>query len=96
MATVSIVSRWLAAGSVLAATPASASPNVFWTFGFDRHYAHGTGGRAELPKSVKLAAVSMKSRLVAAPDVALALIEPMPLVAENPDQGSGASASGGQ
>lgn len=36
--------------------PATAAPNVFWTFGFDRHYALAAGGRADLPARVMLAA----------------------------------------
>ena len=55
MPSVSAASKWLAASTALVSAPGVAGPNVFWTFGFDRHYAHGTGGYAELRDDTRLA-----------------------------------------
>ena len=97
MAIVSIMFRCCALSSVLATTPALAGPNVFWTFGFDRHYAQGTGGRAELPKSVRLAAVPRQREPVAAPEVVLAVQEPLATLGAIPHQDEGgANAIDGQ
>lgn len=48
----------LAAIMVISTTPAQAAPNVFWTFGFDRHYLHSTGGRAAIVWPTRLAAAT--------------------------------------
>lgn len=54
--------RCCLAVAALDCAPAIAAPNVFWTFGFDRHYGHGSGGRAALTKeAVQVAQLSATS-----------------------------------
>ena len=65
-------------GAVLSPTPATAAPNVFWTFGFDRHYAHGTGGRVELPAKIMMASVLAAGGVPGAPTATLAAISLRP------------------
>lgn len=68
--------RCCAIGLAIVSQPVIAAPNVFWTFGFNRHYAHGSGGRAALPSTSLLAAHRSESVKRAVPCRTTAADEP--------------------
>lgn len=75
MSMMSTALRCCSVSIALASVPATAAPNVFWTFGFEQRYSHGTGGRAELPVETMFAArVPADSKVASAFCVAPAII----------------------